>query len=143
MRGQVTEGSTRRELLRRCSGVAAAGLLPASVARAASRSWSGPLRAADALRVDPRRFMPARQLRLWQDALDARGLRATGSPQHDAYVKSLATRLEQAGVRQVTSDPVPLKQWQPSRWKLEVPGRGSVPVAAYIPYSGQICQSPR
>jgi hypothetical protein len=81
--------------------------------------------------------MPARQLRLWQDALDARGLRATGSPQHDAYVKLLATRLEQAGVRQVTSDPVPLKQWQPSRWKLEVPGRGSVPVAAYIPYSGQ------
>ncbi len=142
MRRQVAEGSTRRELLRRCSGAAAMGLLPASVARAsvaraASPPWSGPLGAADALRVDPRRFIPARQLRQWQDALDARGLRATGSPQHDAYIQSLATRLEQVGVKQLTSDAVPLNQWQPSRWKLEVPGRGSVPVAAYIPYSGQ------
>jgi hypothetical protein len=133
--------TTRREVLRGAAGLAAAGtamsLFPGRVL--AARQWpTARLAVNDALRVNARQFMPTRQLRDWQSALDEIGLRATGTPVHDRYVDSLATRLEQVGVQQVHKEGVPLKRWEPSRWTLEVVGRpGALPVAAYIPYSGQ------
>jgi hypothetical protein len=141
----VTAGesaTTRRDLLRRGAALAAAGTVLGGLPRraaAAARPWpSGPLSASAGLRVDPRAFMPARQLRDWQDGLDAIGLRATGSTVHNRYVDDLASRLERVGVAQVHTEPVAWTQWEPSRWSLEVPGDARpVPVAAYVPYSGQ------
>jgi hypothetical protein len=140
-----TGTATRRQLLRRGFTLAAAGatadLLTTRPALAASTRWpTAPLRAADAVRVNPGQFMPVGQLREWQYALDDRGLRATGSSSHNQYIQSLATRLERVGVKQIRTEPVPFTKWAPSNWSLDVvsgPGPGSVPVAAYIPYSGQ------
>jgi hypothetical protein len=140
-----TETPTRRELLKRGVALAAAGtaanLLATRPAFAAGYRWpTAPLTAADAVRVNPRQFMPLGQLRDWQYALDDLGLRATDSPTHNQYIQSLATRLEQVGVRQIRTEPVAFTKWAPSNWSLDVvagPGKGSVPVAAYIPYSGQ------
>jgi hypothetical protein len=140
-----TVAPTRRELLRRGFALAAAGtganLLGVRPALAGTPRWpTARLSAADAVRVNPRQFMPLWQLRDWQSALDDLGLRATGSPTHDQYIQSLATRLEQVGVQQVHTEAVAFTKWAPSNWSLDVitgPGQGSVPVAAYIPYSGQ------
>jgi hypothetical protein len=139
--GAIDRKATRREVLRHGAGIAATGaamgFFPNRVL--AVGPWpTGRLGAADALRVSSHQFMSAPQLRDWQDALDAVGLRATGTGVHHRYVDSLAARMEQVGVQQVQTEAVPLKRWDPSRWKLEVIGApGAVPVAAYIPYSGQ------
>ncbi|MFJ5991439.1 hypothetical protein [Lentzea sp. NPDC092896] len=91
------------------------------------------------LSVDPDDFTSLEQLTRWQQALDARGLRATGSPEHGSYVAELAARLAEAGVSQVRLEPVPVRRWTPTRWRLELLEAGratAVPVAAYVPYSG-------
>jgi hypothetical protein len=80
-----------------------------------------------------------RELSEWVAALDDLGLRATGSAVHGRYVDRLAARLSDAGVTGVTTEGVPLKLWDPTRWSLEViggTGAGPAPVAAYVPYSG-------
>jgi hypothetical protein len=145
MQGLGSQGrTTRRELLQRglAAGAAASvgGLIDARRVVAA-RGWpAAALRPRDAVRVDPRQFMPMWQLQDWQYALDERGLRATDSAAHRQYIDSLAARLEQVGVQQVRTEPVPFTKWTPSSWSLNVvsgPGSGPVPVAAYIPYSGQ------
>jgi hypothetical protein len=139
--------ATRRELLRR--GVVLAAAAPASnllatrsaLARPASARWpTGRLTVADAVRVNPAQFMPVSQLQEWQHTLDDLGLRATDSPTHNQYIQSVASRLEQVGVQQIRTEPVAFTKWAPSSWRLEVvsgPGKGPVPIAAYIPYSGQ------
>jgi hypothetical protein len=134
--------TTRRDLLRRGAALAAAGTVLGGLPRraaAARRAWPGAaLGPRAALRVDPRHFMAARQLRDWQDSLDAIGLRATGTAVHNRYVDDLAARLERVGVRQVHTEPVAWTKWEPSRWSLDVVGDARpVPIAAYVPYSGQ------
>jgi hypothetical protein len=134
--------STRRELLRRGVSLAAAGLTADLLAPGLARAtWpSGRLGGAAALRVAPHQFMPLWQLNEWQAILDQRGLRATASPAHNAYIDSLAQRLEQVGVQGIYTEAVPFTGWFPSTWSLEVvsgPHAGSIPVAAYIPYTGQ------
>jgi hypothetical protein len=66
------------------------------------------------------------------------GLRATGSPIHEHYIDVLIARLQQAGVTQVHSEPVPVQRWTAGTWSLESAERSSEPIAtsSYIPYSG-------
>ena len=70
--------------------------------------------------VDSDRFLPLEQLAEWQRTLDERGLRATGSPEHAAYVSDLAERLTAVGVQDVRLEPVPMRRWTPQRWGLDL-----------------------
>jgi len=103
-----------------------------------------PLGAADAAHVDPRQFLPAKQLRAWGADLDQRGMRATGSPAEQAYLDALYQRLAAAGVKQLRYEQVPLARWSVDRWSLDIvggPAAGSVITASYIPYSGITSES--
>ena len=89
--------------------------------------------------VDPVRFASVEQLTDWQRALDERGLRATGSPEHSAYISDLADRLASVGVQDVRLEPVPMRRWTPRHWALEVvDAEASVemPLVSYVAYSG-------
>jgi hypothetical protein len=88
--------------------------------------------------VDSSQFLPAAQLRQWHEELDDMGLRATGSPIHEHYIDVLIARLQQAGVTQVRSEPVPVQKWTAGRWSLESAVQPSEHIAtsSYIPYSG-------
>jgi hypothetical protein len=89
--------------------------------------------------VDPNCFMPVELLADWQRRLDERGLRATGSPEHAAYIADLADRLTSVGVRDVRLEPVAMRRWTPQHWALEVVETASsleVPLVSYVAYSG-------
>jgi hypothetical protein len=130
------------------SGILVCGLMLAQYTGAAPAGWpSAPLPSADAQQVDATQFLPAKQLRDWQVDLDHRGLRATGSAAHEGYVDELARRLRAAGVKDVRFEALPMRRWTAEHWSLDIvdgaqPGSlsgsqpGAVPVAAYVPYSG-------
>lgn len=97
------------------------------------------LGAAAAQQVDATQLVPDAQLRAWQADLDARGLRATGSAAHEAYVTELHRRLRAAGVKDLRYETLQMQRWSVDRWSLDVldgPAAGPVPTAAYVPYSG-------
>lgn len=71
-------------------------------------------------RIDPDDFLPEATLRQWQERLDARGLRATASPEHLDYVNDLACRMVEVGIQDVHAEQVPLLRWTPTLWRLEV-----------------------
>jgi hypothetical protein len=101
------------------------------------------LPAAAAEIVDSQQFLPLSQLMSWQEDLDRRGLRATGSAAHEAYVSALCERLQAAGVRQLYIEEVNFKRWHTEQWGLTVntgPDAGPLVAAAYVPYSGQTSQ---
>ncbi|MFF7333334.1 hypothetical protein [Streptomyces sp. NPDC008150] len=139
-------GPNRRTLLGAAASAGAALALttPAATASAASRTnasaWPQQTLSGSATReVAPDQFMPLSQMHTWQEAIDAIGLRATGTRSHHAYIDDLAARMERVGIRNVTTDPVPLNRWQPSAWQLDVTGgqnAGPVNVSWYVPYSG-------
>jgi hypothetical protein len=147
-------GRTRREIVRLGAGAAATALLPvmapgaaAAAVRTATRPVPrspyprSPLTGAATRRVDPGRFMPPRQMRSWYEQLDGRGLRATGSSEHQSYIDQLRARLPQLGVSGVVAEDVPLTRWSASQPTLDIvsgPSAGSLPVANYIPYSGPL-----
>lgn len=92
-----------------------------------------------AFQVDAAQFLPQAQLRAWQNDLDRRGLRATGSAAHEQYVDALHRRLTAAGVRQLRFEAESLQRWSVEQWALAVvggPDPGPVEAASYIPYSG-------
>lgn len=89
----------------------------------------------DPLRIDPDRFMSESELSRRQLALDERGLRATGSPQHEDYVRELAQRLSDVGVPDVVLEAIPMRRWTPSRWELSA-GMQPIPVLSPVAYSG-------
>ncbi len=112
---------SRRRFLALGGSVAAAGML-ASLAdpltALGATSWpTGRLGAADALRARAGEFMPLSQFRRWHTAADRlgpanqRGLRATGSPAHEAYVDALHDDLLRARVKQLHVDSVPMQRW--------------------------------
>jgi hypothetical protein len=125
----------------------------------AAGSWLGPrsahgainwphgaLTADDAVVVNEGEFMPVEQFRAWDEALDRigpdnqKGLRATGSPEHEGYVDDLRHDLRRAGVKRVRVQRVPMDRWTVTEWSLELlggPAAGPVKTASYIPYSGQ------
>jgi len=80
-------------------------------------------------------FLTTELLSSWQAELDARGLRATGSPEHAAYIDDLATRLAEAGVSNVVTEALPMRRWTPRTWSLRV-GAESVRVISPVAYSG-------
>lgn len=137
---------TRRRLLELGAAAVAAGVadsvLDPFVALGAVPRWpTARLGPAAARTVDARQFLPASQLLAWQRELDAVGLRATGTPEHERYVDRLRDRLERAGVGQVAFEPVPLRRWsvRQGSWSLAVLdglGAGRARTASYVPYSG-------
>ncbi len=138
---------TRRRLLELGAAAAVAGMAdpladPFTALGARPPRWpTGRLGSAAARTVDARQFLPAGQLLAWQRELDAVGLRATGTREHERYVDRLRGRLERAGVRHLGFEPVPLRRWSVRRgsWSLAVlggAGAGPVRTASYIPYSG-------
>lgn len=106
---------------------------------------SAPVRLAQASpepdSVDPARFVDAAQLRAWQamedtfKTEDIPGLKPPGSPAQRAYTRWLGERLEDLGA-EVTFEPYTFEKWTPTRWSLTTPD-GEVPLANYIPWSGQ------
>jgi hypothetical protein len=97
------------------------------------------LPAAAARVVDATQFMSAAQLAAWHNELDAIGMRATGSAEHERYIDQLHGRLVAAGVSHVDFEPVSVERWTTTSWSLEIqdgPDAGSVATASYIAYSG-------
>lgn len=134
---------TRRRLLELGAATAAAATAwPSAAAWGGSRTSRWPERrlgAAAARRVVPSEFIGVSQLRKWHEELDARGMRATGSREHETYIDVLHHRLERAGVSGLRFESVPLRRWTATKWGLDVvdgPSAGKVRTAAYIPYSG-------
>lgn len=114
---------------------------PASAACAGQDSWPGAaLPASDANLVDATQFIGQAQLQTWGEQLDQLGLRATGSPTHEANIEALAARLVCAGVQDVHFEEVPLDHYMTvGQWTLSIPSgssAGPVQVAGYIPYTG-------
>jgi hypothetical protein len=67
------------------------------------------------------------------------GQRYCGSPAHNAFLDWLENGFPSAGLDMLPRDPFPFTCWLADDWSLEIlegPGRGSVRVAAYQPYSG-------
>lgn len=94
-----------------------------------------------AVKVDPTQFLPLTQLRQWQVDLDERGLRATGSDAHEAYIDELHRRLSAAGVKDLRFEAATLERWSVEHWRLEIadgPQAGTVPTTSYVPYSGSM-----
>lgn len=130
-------------LLAACGGSNAPAPASEDCATTAASWPSDSLGAADATTVDATEFFSAAQLQSWGVDLDNRGLRATGTPAHEAYIDVLAQRLACAGVTQISMEQVPLTQWTvpDNSWTLSVTSgstsTGPLQVAAYIPYSGE------
>ncbi len=120
--------------------VAASMTLIVHVVSAADPHWpSAPLPAEAAVQLMPEQFLSVDQHRDWQLDLDARGLRAAGSPAHEAYIDVLKERLAHAGVAEIREEPVEIQQWLAERWSLELLAEGRpevLPTAGYLPYSG-------
>jgi len=97
---------------------------------------------ASARQVDTSRFTSVTTLEAWQRALDERGLRATGSPEHQEYVADLVSRLTALGIETWT-EAVPIRRWVPTAWSLALTRADSdtdsetpIPVVSYVSYSG-------
>ena len=89
--------------------------------------------------INPADFLGEDVLRQWQERLDARGLRATASPEHVDYVADLAQRMVEVGIRDVVAEEVPVRRWTAQRWELTLETEQNsqvLPGAAYVPYSG-------
>ncbi|MFN8132584.1 MAG: hypothetical protein U0R70_13625 [Solirubrobacteraceae bacterium] len=137
---------TRRRLLELGAAAVAAGVAgpvldPLAAFGAPARWPAARLGPAAARTVDARQFLSASQLLAWQRELDAIGLRATGTPEHERYVDRLHDRLGRAGVSHVGFEPVPLRRWsvRPGSWSLTVldgSAAGPARTASYVPYSG-------
>ncbi|MFD8110310.1 hypothetical protein [Streptomyces microflavus] len=107
-------------------------MLTTNPAWARPRADDGPARS-----VDANRFLSVEALTRWQQALDDRGLRATGSPAHADYIGDLARRLSEVGVADVALEAVPMRRWDARRWGLRLDGSDTeVSVVSPVPYSG-------
>ncbi|MFK0174082.1 hypothetical protein ACIQU5_35465 [Streptomyces sp. NPDC090306] len=100
---------------------------------------SGHVPAVPGARIPDGGFLGLGVLDTWQRDLDARGLRATGSDAHHAYVASLVDRLGRVGVDDVRRETLPLRRWTPLSWRLSVAGSDGpvdIPLVAPVAYSG-------
>ncbi|MDT0186058.1 hypothetical protein Q9S36_38325 [Microbacterium sp. ARD31] len=83
----------------------------------------------------PDGFVTLEVLTEWQQQLDRRGLRATGSDAHADYIDDLARRLAEAGVDGVTTEAVPMRRWTPEQWSLSA-GGADIRIISPVSYSG-------
>ncbi|GAA2768872.1 hypothetical protein GCM10010103_79160 [Streptomyces paradoxus] len=104
------------------------------------QSWARPqMHSRPARWVDAARFLPVATLARWQQALDDRGLRATGSAAHADYIGDLARRLSEVGVPDVALEAVPMHRWSARQWGLRLADPGAeaeVAVVSPVAYSG-------
>lgn len=135
---ELREGISRRALL---AGSAASGAALALGAApwARARHSRGELGRVAARRIDAREFTGARTLERWQRELDRMGLRAAASRANEDYIDVLAERLERAGIRDLTSERVPIERWTALDWSLELfdDARTALPTTSFINYSGE------
>jgi hypothetical protein len=126
---------SRRELLKR--GLAAStafGVVNAAGARAAL-----PPVLAGVGGVDPRLLPTARDMYRDVKYMVDLGQRLPGSDPHNAFIDWLDQGFRSAGCQMLPRDEFPFNRWLADTWSLELlegPGRGAVPVASYMPYSG-------
>ena len=97
--------------------------------------------AAPAQNMDPTLLVPAAQVQAWQEQIDQfdHGFRPTGSDAEKAYTDQLAAQLSAMGASDVTEEPYSFTQWTPQAASLSVTVGGhtsAIPIAAYMPYSG-------
>ncbi|MEV7142374.1 hypothetical protein [Streptomyces tauricus] len=109
---------------------------------------AGPATTVPGTTIKDTDFLSLKVLDAWQRDLDDRGLRATGSDSHHAYIASLTQRLAQVGVAEVRQETLPLRRWTPQRWQLTLdsePGAGpgsaarpaEIPLVSPVAYSGR------
>jgi hypothetical protein len=131
-----TEGSlSRRELLLRGLATSAAfGLTGVGSAQAALPAVLGGTGGVD-VGLLPTAADMYRDVKNMVDL----GQRLPGSDPHNAFIDWLEAGFRSAGCQMLPRDPFPFTRWLAQEWSLELlegPGKGTVPVAAYQPYSG-------
>ncbi len=129
----------RRALLKLGGQAAVAGVIGASLASpaafAASSRWpSRRLPASAAKVIESSQFFSTQQLAAYGAELNRLGLRATGGPTHEAYVRALAGRLRQAGLQDVRLEGVPMRRSLVTSWSITAGGH-TLPHTFYAPYS--------
>jgi hypothetical protein len=113
---------------------AALGVANVATARAAL-----PAALAGAGGVDPRLLPTAGDMYRDVKHMVDLGQRLPGSDPHNAFIDWLDQGLRSAGCQMLPRDEFPFTRWLAQEWSLELlegPGRGAVPVASYMPYSG-------
>ncbi|MEV4155612.1 hypothetical protein AB0J48_21555 [Nocardia salmonicida] len=133
------QGLSRRDILKGMALAAAGTMVAAAPVYGRPASGGGwpteALNTSAATAVDSAQFISETQFRTWGQELDDIGLRATGSPEHEAYIQKLAGELEAAGVSDVRLEPFPMRRWLATDWGLRVDG-AVLPAPSYVPYSG-------
>jgi hypothetical protein len=136
MAGQGNERwLSRRELLQR--GLAASAAFGA--ANAATVRAALPPALVGVGGVDVRLLPTANDMYRGVKHMVDLGQRLPGSDPHNAFIDWLDQGFRSAGCQMLAPDVFPFTRWLPETWSLELlegPGRGPVPVASYMPYSG-------
>jgi hypothetical protein len=131
---------SRRELLKRgLAASAAVGVADAATARAAL-----PAALTGSGGVDLRLLPTAQNMYRDVKHMVDLGQRLPGSGPHNAFIDWLDQGFRAAGCQMLEPDEFPFTHWLAESWSLELlegPGRGAVPVAAYMPYSGNTSPS--
>jgi hypothetical protein len=126
---------SRRELLMR--GLAASAAF--GVANTASATAALPPALVGAGGVDAGLLPTAQDMYRDVKHMVDLGQRLPGSDPHNAFIDWLDAGFRSAGCQMLPRDEFPFTRWLAQDWSLELlegPGRGAVPAASYMPYSG-------
>jgi hypothetical protein len=133
-------GLSRRELLLRgAAATAGLGLAAPMAARAALPALLGGNRGVVA-RLLPTAEDMYRDVKYMVDL----GQRLPGSDPHNEFIDWLDQGFRDAGCQMLPRDEFPFERWLAQSWSLELlegPGAGPIPVASYMPYSGNTSPS--
>jgi hypothetical protein len=100
--------------------------------------WAAPARAAQP--AVPRGLPSAAQIRDDVQRMVDFGPRLTGTPAHGNFIDWVQDELERAGCVSYPRDEKPFTYWNAQRWSLDLldgPAPGPVPLAYYLPRSGE------
>jgi len=155
MSRQRSEAIDRRELLKLGAQAVAAGcagsalLSPGALAsvgdapghkrhdgrRHPSNGWpTARLPASAAETIDEQQFFSIERLAAYGEEINKLGLRNTGGANNEAYLRTMARRLQQAGVQDVHLEPAAMTRWEASAYSLTIEGKRYRNVF-YVPYS--------
>jgi hypothetical protein len=118
-------------------GLAASAAFGVSNVPAASAALPAPLAGSGG--VDLKLLPTARDMYRDVKYMVDLGQRLPGSDPHNAFIDWLDQGFRSAGCQMLPRDEFPFNRWLAKSWSLELlegPGRGVVPVSAYMPYSG-------